>query len=269
MDFTYYTIIGKDASLFENHIKNVKEYAGFDKLPCEKEFVAIIYKNAKIPDAITDRLLEICKEYDIRPEIYNEPTTDFLTNLYYCWNRGYEVAKDGYVFRAGSDQVFSKDSFLALWKQVEATKGQKIILQANTIENYKRLREIGAHSRHFECDFGDNFENFNYSEFETFIEVINKRVKDKELIDIETSLKAWKRPGKLQTSLGSIDRVDGCSWGMTKEEATKYWTGNPLVNGITLDVRVHDNMQLDGYKMFIVKDLITYHFVRGESMEKY
>ena len=38
MKFTYYTIIGKDLNLLKGHVQNIKEYAGFDKLECEKEF---------------------------------------------------------------------------------------------------------------------------------------------------------------------------------------------------------------------------------------
>ena len=35
-EFTYYTIIGKDLDLFKSHVENIKNYAGFDKLPCKK-----------------------------------------------------------------------------------------------------------------------------------------------------------------------------------------------------------------------------------------
>ena len=271
MKFTYYTIIGKDLNLLKGHIQNVKEYAGFNKLTCEKELIVIVYKNDKIPQHITDSILDYCKSENIRVDIYNEPTSVFIENLYYCWNKGYEVSDDGYVFRGGSDQVFSKDSFVALYEQAEKLRkeGKQVILQANTIENETRLKEINAISRHFSIDLGSNFQNFDYTLFEAFCYGINKRVKT-ELVDIHDALKYWGKPTQLMTSLGVIDRVDGCSWLMTKDEWKKYGPLEPLnPQGLTGDVLIHDRMQMDGYDELIVRDLITYHMVRGESMDKY
>lgn len=270
MKFTYYTIIGKDLNLLKGHITNIKEYAGFNKLTCEKELLVIVYKNSKIPPAITDSILEYCKSEGIKTFIYDEPTTSFIDNLYACWNLGYEHSDDGYVFRGGSDQVFSKDSFVALYEQAEKLRkdGKKVILQANTIENSTRLREIGAISRHFSVDIGNNFENFNYPAFEEVNRSINKQVTE-ELVDISTALRVWGKPTALQTSIGVINRVDGCSWLMTKEEFKKFGPLPTLVNGITGDVLIHDSMQRAGYDELIVRDMITYHMVRGESMDKY
>ena len=84
MKFTYYTIIGKDVNLRKGHVENVREYAGFDKLTCEKEFLVIVYKNANIPQSTTDSILDYCANNDIRTHVYDEPTTVFLNNLYAC-----------------------------------------------------------------------------------------------------------------------------------------------------------------------------------------
>lgn len=271
MKFTYYTIIGKNFELLEGHIKNIREYAGFDKLPCEKEIVLIIYTNPSIPKLKTEMFMNYCREQNIRYILYEEKTNSFIDNLYACWNLGYQEATDGYVFRSGSDQVFSKDSFIHLYEQAEKLRlsgKDKFILQANTIENIVALNQIGAVSRHFACDFGGTFGSFDFSSFESFIEQINKNAKN-EIISIEEALILWGKPTMLMTSLGTINRVDGCSWLMTRDDWKNYGPLPVIENNITGDVIIHDKLQLNGYTEYIVRDCITYHFVRGESMNQY
>lgn len=269
MKFTYYTIIGKDINLLKGHVKNIKEYAGFDSLKCEKEFIMIIYRNEKIPKNITDNLIEYCKSQNIRSVIYDEPTTSFIHNLYACWNLGYQESGDGYVFRGGSDQVFSKDGFVRLYEEAEKLRlsnpNKKFILQANTIENATRIRQIGGISRHFLLDIGTNFETFDYASFERFIDNINRDVPE-NLLTISDALRHWNKPTPLHTSLGRIDRVDGCSWLMTKQDWIDHGPLPVLENGLTGDVLIHDRLQRAGYEELMVRDCITYHFVRGESI---
>lgn len=267
-EFTYYTIIGKDLELFKNHVDNIKNYAGFDKLPCKKNFNVIVYKNDKVEKETTDAILKFCQEQNITSFIYDEPTNSFIDNLYACWNLGYETASHGYVFRGGSDQVFSKDSFLSLYEVAEKMKtnfpSKKIIFQANTIECRSRLRMIGVKkSRHFDEDFGENFSNMNYEAFERFIEKINSRVKE-ELLTIDMALKYWKKPTAFYGKFGKTNRTDGCSWLMTKQDWIDHGPLPALENGITGDVIIHDRFQENGYENYIVRDCITYHFVQGE-----
>lgn len=262
--FTYYTIIGKDLNLLKGHTKNVKEYAGFDKLTCEKEFLVIVYKNKNIPEYITQEILNWCSENDIRTYVYEEPNDVFLTNLYACWNLGYEQAKDGWVFRGGSDQVFSKDSFLHLYRLAEETKDKKYILQVNTIENRERLKIMGVTSRHLTMNFGNNFKDFKFNHFEFYVNHINKKIK-KELLTFKDSINAWNKPTKFESSLGIIDRVDGVSWLMKREDWIKYGPLPPIEKGITGDIIIHDRLQTAGYEEFIVRDCVSYHFVQGES----
>jgi len=261
--FTYYTIIGKDLNLLKGHVNNVKSHAGFDKLSCDKEFIAIVYKNKKIPKETTEAILEYCKEQDIKTHIFEEKTDDFLHNLYACWNLGYEKSKDGRIFRGGSDQVFSRNSFVALEKISRSL--EKTILQANTIECAARLRKIGAHSRHIEADFGFNFENISIDGFEHFVEMLNKHC-DKELLSLNDSLSLWGKPTGFNSSIGPINRCDGCSWLMTKEEWERFGPLPEIENGVTGDVVIHDRMQAAGYKSFITRDCVTYHFVQGERV---
>lgn len=266
MNFTYYTIIGKDASLLEGHLNNVVNYAGFKYLPCKKDLLVIVYKNESIPDVVTNNLLQICKDYGATPCLFYEKTSNFIENLYACWNLGYSISNDGYIFRGGSDQVFSKNSFMALYEQAELNKYKKYILQANTIENKNRIKLINANSRHFLENFGDTFFDFNWEKFEQFIQNINKDI-EAPLLTIEDCLKFWGKPTPIRTSLGIINRVDGCSWLMTKEDWRKFGPLYTRYGGVTGDVAIHDILQLNGYEEFLVRDCVTYHFVRGESME--
>lgn len=267
MKFTYYTIIGKDLNLLKGHVENIKNYAGFDKLSCNKEFLIIVYKNKSIATETTESILNYCKDNNIRTYVYEEPTTVFLNNLYACFNLGYEMADNGLIFRSGSDQVFSKDGFVALYEEAIKLQGQKVVLQANTIENDTQLKAINYPTRHFRESFGNNFTEFDYGAFESFCYTINKGV-DKSLIDIDTALEIWGHPTPLMTSLGNINRVDGCSWLMTREEWVKYGPLPPLEKDITGDVIIHDRMQRAGYVEYIVRDCVTYHFVQSERSYK-
>lgn len=267
MKFTYYTIIGKDINLLKGHVENVKQYAGFDKLTCEKEFIIIIYENARIPKNITEELWTYCRENDIRVVRYREFYPSFIHNLYMSWNLGYSHSDDGYVFRGGSDQFFSKDSFVALYEAAEnlRAKGKSnFILQANTIENSERSPQ----SRHYIKNFGDTFENFKLQEFEQFCDQINEGIDD-EILTIEQCLEYWNKPTPIHCSLGTINRVDGCSWLMTKKDWETHGPLKIIEGGITGDVLIHDVLQSHGYEEYIVRDCITYHFVRGESLDVY
>ena len=266
MKFTYYTIIGRDLELLKGHIDNIKKYAGFDELKTEKEILVIIYKNNKIPQQTTKNIIDYCCANDLKFHLHEEKHSNFLINLYDCWNLGYEKSDDGYVFRGGSDQIFSKNSFIEIYTQAEILRknGIKNILQFNTIENSERLKEMNVASRHFMKDFGNSFINFKYQEFEGFIQKINSDIPF-DLIDINEALSFWNHPTGFNSSLGFINRTDGCSWLMTKEDWLKYGPLPPIENGHTGDVIIHDKLQLAGYINYIVKNCITYHFVRGES----
>jgi len=268
MKFTYYTIIGKNPMMIKNHLYNIKSNAGFDNLECEKELIVIVYKNKNIKEETTNDILKICKEYGARTEIYNEPTEDFLTNLYDCWNLGYEYADDGFVFRGGSDQVFNKDSFINLYNIAirEYKINPKTIFQAQTIENIK----TGIPSRHFLKDFGGDFENLNGKDFEDFCIEINKGVK-KDVLNIKECLSTWGYPKNFKDvfpRLGNIERTDGCSWLMTKEDWIKYGPMPRKEGRKTGDVVIHDRLSASGYRDLLVRDCITYHFMRGESSKR-
>jgi|15BtaG_2_1085339.scaffolds.fasta_scaffold10420_3 hypothetical protein len=265
--FTYYTIIGRDPHLLRHHLENVTEYAGFNDLECSKTLMVIVYRNANISEKVTEEILSVCEQYKATPVMYDEPVSDFITNLYACWNLGYEKSQDGFVFRGGSDQVFSKGSFPELYRIAEETKGEKLILQANTVENSDRIMAMRCHSRHMLAPLGNTFDEFRWGMFEGMCDGINSHpsLEGEDLVDIELALNVWGKPTFERTSLGIVDRCDGCSWLMTRNDWVEHGPLPITENGITGDVVIHDRLQSAGYTSKIVKECITYHFVRGES----
>jgi len=261
MNFTYSTIIGRDPLLLEGHLHNITSYAGFDKLPCEKKLLVIVYKNSSISSSTTDKILEICDKYGAQAELYEEPTSNFIENLYACWNLGYEKALDGFVFRGGSDQVFSRNSFPYLYIAALNLKDDNIVLQANTIENADR----NLNSRHMLASLGNSFEDFSFDKFESFCKQLNENIPN-NLLSIEDSMHHWGKPTEFTSSLGIINRTDGCSWLMKKKDWELHGPLPVIENGITGDVIIHDRLQQAGYKSYIFRDCVTYHFVRGESL---
>tara|TARA_R110000744_G_scaffold40688_4_gene92313 strand:+ start:219 stop:1013 length:795 start_codon:yes stop_codon:yes gene_type:complete len=262
MNFTYYTIIGKDPILLEGHLHNITEYAGFNKLTCKKKLLVIVYTNSSIPVETTNKITEICKKYGAEIVEYPEPNNIFIQNLYACWNLGYQHALDGYVFRGGSDQVFSKDSFISLYNEGLERKNEKIVFQANTVENEAR----NLQSRHIMANLGTTFEDFDYKEFK----ILCTRLKDEStssLLSIEDSVNIWGKPTPFFSTLGQINRTDGCSWMMKRSDWETYGPLPIIENNVTGDVVIHDRLQCAGYKSYITRDCITYHFVRGESIE--
>jgi len=260
MNFTYYTIIGRDPRLLDGHLQNVTEYAGFNKLECTKKLLVIVYKNSKISEDTTSLIKKVCDKYGAEIFYYEEPTVDFLQNLYACWNLGYERALDGFVFRGGSDQIFSKDSFVHLYNEALKLKNQDFVLQANTIENAER----NLNSRHLLAPLGNNFDDFNIQKFEEFCTKINFGI-EKTILTLQDSLQFWGKPTPLVSTLGIINRTDGCSWLMKKSDWQRFGPLPILEYGITGDVVIHDRLQRAGYVSYITRDCITYHFVRGES----
>jgi len=261
MNFTYYTIIGKDPQLLEGHLQNVTEYAGFNKLSCNKKLLVVIYTNPTIPPSITTQIVEVCAKYGAEIIAYPEPTNVFIHNLYACWNLGYEHALDGYVFRGGSDQVFSKDSFVSLYDIAINQGNNNIVFQANTIENAAR----NLQSRHLVADLGTTFTDFNYPEFESLCKDLQKETIS-PLLSIEDSVSLWGKPTPFYSTLGQINRTDGCSWMMKKSDWETHGPLPVIENNVTGDVVIHDRLQCAGYKSYITRDCITYHFVRGESI---
>lgn len=257
--FTYYTIIGKSPAMIDAHLDNVCNYAGFNKIPeDDRELLVIVFRNDKTNK--TDEIVEVVHKWGGRVEFYDEPHDNFLLNLYACWNLGYEKAQDGWVFRGGSDQIYSEDSMYKLYVASDVIHDD-IILQANTIENINRSPE----SRHILADLGDDFDTLNMNKFEAMCEDIQSKT-DKQFNTINDSLKAWGKPEILNTSMGQIMRTDGCSWLMKRSDWVRFGPLPPLERGITGDVVIHDRMQQAGFRMMIFNDMVTYHFVRGESV---
>lgn len=272
MKFSYYTIIGKDVNLIKGHLNNVKLHAGFDRMDCAKELIVVVYKNKSIPEQVTEEILDVCRQNNAKVIVYDESSDNFLDNLYACWNLGYEVSEEGWVFRAGSDQAFNYDSFPKLYDVATRTRENdpKILLNSNTIEHSIRAMSKGNVSRHIVENFGDNFDNFDAKKFEKFCINLNKNVVE-ELLTVDQSIKYWGKPTTFRSGLGyPHNRTEGCSWLITKEDWRTYGPMVPLSFGwLTGDCHLHDKFETAGYKDYLTRDCITYHFFRGESFNRY
>lgn len=271
MKFTHYTIIGKNPAMIKGHLDNVVHHAGFERMDCDKELVTIVYRNPNISKEITTEICDICSSFGSRVEFFDEPDNVFLTNLYACWNLGYVKSDEGWVFRSGSDEAFNYDSMPNLYDVAMRTRETtpKLLLNLNTIEHAVRAMSRGNVSRHMLGNFGDDFTNFDVNKFEEFIKEINKNVME-ELLDVNQSNKYWGKPTPFYCTLGSNhNRTEGSAWMITKDDWLKYGPMNPINYGVTGDCYLHDKLELAGYKDYLTRDAVTFHFFRGESIQRY
>jgi len=190
--FDYYTIIGRDPSLFQGHVENTLRNAG---LPRDLwDFNVIVYhnrlSNAQPFSNATDEILDICHEYDINYTLhYEHPDKPFIERLYDCWNLGYTLGQRPLVFRGGSDQTWSKDAFANLWNAWESLPFSDAILQAQTVEHM--VSHPG--SRHFCRDFGTDFESYNEEAFFEFCGEISRPGAH----TIQECLEIWGKPTRM------------------------------------------------------------------------
>src|SRR3990172_7305701 len=271
MKFTYYTIIGKDPDMLSGHISNIRAHAGFDRLRRDKEFIVIIYSNNKINKGTTSHLVDICKANGVRPVIYQEPTSNWLDNLYACWNLGYSESSEGWVFRSGSDQVHNYDALINLYNAAmsERERNPHIIINANTIEHSVRAMSHGNVSRHIIANFGDSFQVLKIQDFEEFVAKLNAGVNEK-LLTVQDSIRYWGKPTQFSSTISKThNRTEGCSWLITKDDWRRFGPMPPTREGITGDCWLHDQLEKAGYKDYLARDCVTYHFFRGESYHRF
>lgn len=271
MKFTHYTIIGKNPQMIEGHLNNFVHHAGYDRMDCNKEIVIIVYRNPNIIKEITTEICDICSSYGARIEFYDEPDNNFLQNLYNCWNLGYVKSDEGWVFRSGSDEAFNFDSMPKLYDVAmrHRQKNPKILYNLNTIEHAVRAMSGGNRSRHILGDFGDDFLTFDVNKFEEFVRELNKNVKE-ELLDVHQSISYWNRPFNCPVSRvrPNNNRTEGSAWMITKEDWRMYGPMPTLENGITGDCWLHDTLELAGYKDYLTRDAVSFHFFQGERTPK-
>lgn len=251
--FDYYTIIGRSPSLFRGHVENVLKNAGLER--DRWDFHVIIYHNEKIPQETTDEIIAICEAHDIHYHLHLEdPQRPFIDRLYECWNLGYSLGKRPLVFRAGSDQTWSKDAFARLMDAWDNMPHSTAILQAQTIEHMVSY----PGSRHFCRDFGTNFDNYDEEAFYKFCDEISRP----GIYTIGECLQIWGKPTRM---INGPPRTDGCSWLQERKLFEKHGPMVTVRGGVTGDVLIHDVYQRSGIPNYLVGDCITYHFVRGES----
>jgi hypothetical protein len=267
MKLTLSTIIGRDVGMIDGFLKHSKGYAGFDQLDCEKEIVVIVYRNSRIGTNITDEILDTISSYGARAVIYDEPAqNNFLENLYACQNMCYSEATDGWVLRVCSDEAYSLNSIPNLYdlamrhREIEP----KVLYNTNLIESPRAM--VGGNiSRHIIADFGDRFENLNTEAYTEFVNQINANVTE-ELLTVNDSIRYWGRPTTFRSTIKDVhNRTEGASWMITKQDWIDIGPMIPLSFGwITGDCYFHDKLELAGYKDYLTRDAVTYHFFQGE-----
>lgn len=266
---TYYCIAGKSPNMTRAHLKSVCEFSGLRKVKMPHEILVIIYRNNSIPEIVTEDLKKVCAEFGARWHLFEERTDDFLSNLYQCWNLGYEYANGDWVFRSGNDQVFSRDAFPNLEYDIECAQKHvghnDFVLQANTVENGARNFD----SRHLLGSFGSSFEELNVIAMNDYFTKLSSMSADKRLLTISEAEQLYGKPTGFTSSLGQINRTDGCSWLMSKKAWLEHGPMPAIEGGITGDVIIHDRLQLAGYQNFLLPHVLTYHFVQGERLGGY
>mgnify|MGYP003145752000 CR=1 FL=1 len=253
--FDYTTIIGRDPKLWRWHVDNVLRNAGL--LRDKWNFNVIVYHDEELrKSGVTDELVSICEENDISFQLHQEPNKPFIQRLYDCWNMVQEIGKRPHTLRAGSDQAWSKDSFIYMNAALESCVFD-CILQAQTVESL-----LAKKSRHFMKDFGATPDTFNEEAFAVFCEEISRD----GLFNIKDALKEWGHPTSFSSSLGTPhNRTDGCSWLQSKATFAKHGPMPYMEGQWTGDVIIHDRYERAGIPNLLVGNVITYHLVRGES----
>lgn len=251
--FDYYTIIGRDPLLFKGHVSNTLRNAGLTRDLWD--FHVLVYTSDKISQNTTDEIISICEANDIHWYLHPEdPAESFISRLYACWNRGYELGSRPLVFRGGSDQTWSNGAFGRLWDAWESLPLKSAVLQAQTVEHMVSY----PGSRHFCRDFGNSFENYDEEAFFKFCEEISRP----GIYSIEECLEIWGKPTRM---INGPPRTDGCSFLLLRDLFNKVGPMPSVIRGITGDVIIHDKIERLGIPNYLVGDCITYHFVMGES----
>lgn len=261
--FTYYTIAGKNPDILRKHLDPIKREI-LDYPSAESKILVIVYKNPSISPDVTQEIIDYCTKEGIDTYVHTENKGSFIENLYDCWNLGYEKAETKFVFRGGSDQLWCPGSFTSIYDAALklAEDHEEFVLQSNTIENKRKLEQIGARSRHIVLDLGTSYNDFKEGEFLEICSTM-KQMTDEPIMNINQSLRVYGHPIAFPTSLGIINRPDGCSWLQTKAMWEKYGPLPVMEKGFTGDVIIHDRYQLAGVPAFLVRDSITYHLVQG------
>lgn len=254
---SYYFIVGRSTSLCRWHLDQVVRNAGLDR--DDYDINVVIYRNKKIPQAVTNEIVDIClSEYKANIGFYDEPHDNFLVNLYNCWNYGYNMGAAPIVLRAGSDQAWSPNSFKNIVDAHERYSTQELVTQVHTVE-----ADIATGSRHWTKPWGHTWDTFKEEEFIKFAAEQGRE----GLYTIQEALSIWGHPTSFSNSLGpNRNRVDSVSWCMSRKLFEKVGPMEPIgIYGLTGDVLIHDRIEMLGITEYLVGNTFSYHLCRGES----
>lgn len=259
-----YTIIGRNVDLLKQWIECVQDRCGLE--PDQYELDLVLWK----PDQdVLDYAKEHCHQYVIYDPMKQHGNENYVRDLYACWNLGYEMSRCKYVFRSGSDQIFSKNflknamNLIGEYEQPQGLDGvsNTAFYHLYTLESWEGSKAAYQRpcSRHIMPQgWWDDLLHPNWTKFDMFCESMSV---DKLLTNEEYAL-PFKHPTR-----GWIFHTVGASWIQRKSTYDKYGAMIDYVGqgGITGDVELFDRGEKYGVPSLLLGNSFTFHRCKGES----
>jgi len=261
-----YTVIGRDPQLLKVWLHSVESRAGLSARLWE---IDLVLWNP------TDEVLNYVKENGYRHKIFIPESDNYIENLYTAFGMGYEMSRAKYVFRSGSDQIFSKN-FLKNSMELIANfehkyNGQDALFHLYGVESYEGIvasyeyvfNPYNKHpsSRHILMPntwTEDNKYDPNYERFDKLCDALRW---DKILTHYEYGL-MFKHPTK-----GYVPHCQGPSWIQKKSLYIEHgpYLKHMKETGFTGDVVWMDVMEAVNVPSVLLHNAFTLHLSRGES----
>jgi len=261
-----YTVIGRNVKLLDQWVRCVRDRAGYDNMEI----------NLVLWDPEPD-IIQYAEDHGIRYVIYRaaehefkgHPHHHFVFNLYNCFNLGYEMSQATYVFRSGSDQIFSRGFIGDAMKLIlpyenlddEGNFEQTAFYHLYTMESWDGSKAAyGAPcSRHImPIGWWDDMYKPDWGKFDTFCQAISA---DRLLTNDEYAL-----PFRHATR-GWMFHTVGASWIQrrdTYERLGALWN-HVGPGGLTGDVEYFDRGEQQGIPSLLLSNSFTLHRCKGES----
>ena len=268
-----YTIIGRNVRLLDQWIQCVKSRSGMK--PFEYEIDLVLWDPA-------DDILQYVNDNKIRYTIYDSskheyrghPDNRFVFDLYRAWNLGYSMSRASYVFRSGSDQLFSKNFLsnsmdLILNYEYELTdegfkprkEDRTAFYHLLTLESWEGSKAAYGRpcSRHImPIGIWNDLYSPDWGRFDKFCEAM--------LVPTLLSNEEYALPLRHPTR-GWILHTVGASWIQRKST----WDNiGPLwehvgINGLTGDLEYFDRGEVLGIPSFLIANAATLHRCKAEA----
>ena len=260
-----YTVIGRNVRLLDQWVQCVRSRADYDNL----EINLVLWDPA--PDIVQYTIDNNIRTvtYKAAEHTYNgAPCHRFVLDLYNCFNLGYEMSRAEYVFRSGSDQIFSKGfigkamELILPYEKRDATGHfeKTAFYHQYTMESWDGSKAAYGNpcSRHImPIGWWDYIYNPRWDKFDGFCEAIST---DKLLTNVDYPL-AFRHATK-----GWVFHTVGASWIQrrdTWERLGPLWT-HVGQGGLTGDVEYFDRGDANNIPSLLLHNSFTLHRCKGE-----